>query len=142
MKRMKRKIGIASIALAAVASGLLVYLAIRQNGPVYGATSVPILLALYFAYKLFIEHDLDKARHIDEVTRLHLSMVEALATAIDAKDEVTHGHVRRVQIYAEGLAKLYRLGQDEIEAIRIGALLHDVGKLAVPDYILNKPGKL
>jgi diguanylate cyclase (GGDEF)-like protein/putative nucleotidyltransferase with HDIG domain len=142
MKRVRRKIGIASVALAAVAAALLVYLAIKQDGPVYAVTSVPIVLALYFAYKLFIDRDRDRARHIDELTRLHLAMVEALATAIDAKDEVTHGHVRRVQIYAEGLARLYRLGQDEIEAIKIGALLHDVGKLAVPDYILNKPGKL
>src|SRR5262249_40898052 len=62
--------------------------------------------------------------------------------AIDAKDEVTHDHVHRVQIYATGLAKLFGLTELEIEALKAGALLHDIGKLAVPDYILNKPGRL
>jgi diguanylate cyclase (GGDEF)-like protein/putative nucleotidyltransferase with HDIG domain len=65
-----------------------------------------------------------------------------LAIAIDAKDNVTHDHVHRVQIYATGLARLFGLSDMEIEALKAGALLHDIGKLAVPDYILNKPGKL
>ena len=73
---------------------------------------------------------------------LHLRTIEALAIAIDAKDEVTHDHVRRVQIYATGLARLFGLSESEIEALKAGALLHDIGKLAVPDYILNKPGSL
>jgi putative nucleotidyltransferase with HDIG domain len=61
---------------------------------------------------------------------------------VDAKDQVTHDHIKRVQTYALGLARLYRLPESEVEALRAGALLHDIGKLAVPDYILNKPGKL
>src|SRR5260370_30484022 len=73
---------------------------------------------------------------------LPLRTIEALAIAIDAKDEVTHDHVRRVQIYATGLARLFGLTDPEVEALRAGALLHDIGKLAVPDYILNKPGPL
>ncbi|HJQ26961.1 MAG TPA: diguanylate cyclase, partial [Blastocatellia bacterium] len=68
--------------------------------------------------------------------------VEALAVAIDVKDETTHDHVQRVQIYATGLARLFGLSDLEIEALKAGALLHDIGKLAVPDYILNKPSKL
>ncbi|HEY9232058.1 MAG TPA: diguanylate cyclase, partial [Blastocatellia bacterium] len=72
----------------------------------------------------------------------HLRTIEALAIAIDAKDEVTQDHVRRVQIYATGLARLFGLSEMEIEALKAGALLHDIGKLAVPDYILNKPSKL
>ena len=63
--------------------------------------------------------------------------------AIDAKDQITHGHIRRVQQYAIGLAA--RIGitdPAQIRAIEAASLLHDMGKLAVPEYILNKPGKL
>jgi putative nucleotidyltransferase with HDIG domain len=80
---------------------------------------------------------------VAKVDRLYLSTIETLATAIDAKDEVTHGHIRRVQMGAVGLAR--KLGvHDEatIKAIEAAALLHDTGKLAIPEHILNKPGKL
>src|SRR3712207_6888225 len=76
------------------------------------------------------------------MSRLHLATVEALATAIDAKDQTTHCHVRRVQIYTTRMGRLMGLPEAEIRALHAGALLHDVGKLAVPDHILNKPGKL
>ena len=75
--------------------------------------------------------------------RLYLSTIEALAMAVDAKDQITHGHIRRVQVYAVELAK--RLGVHEerqLRAIETAALLHDMGKLAIPEHILNKPGKL
>src|SRR5678816_2587262 len=63
--------------------------------------------------------------------------------AIDAKDQITHGHIRRVQSYAVALAKNVGVSDDGlIKAIEAAALLHDMGKLAVPEYILNKPGKL
>ena len=77
------------------------------------------------------------------MNRLHLSTIEALAHAMDAKDGVTHGHIRRVQSAAIALAK--RLGVDDpqqLRAIEAAALLHDIGKLAIPEHILNKPGKL
>jgi putative nucleotidyltransferase with HDIG domain len=72
----------------------------------------------------------------------HRETIEALAVAINAKDEVTHEHVLRVQIYAAGVARILNCSDAEVEALRAGALLHDIGKIAVPDYILNKPGKL
>src|SRR4030095_8838401 len=78
----------------------------------------------------------------EQMADLHLKTIEALAIAIDAKDEVSPDHVHRVQIYAIGLARFFGLSEPEIEALKAGALLHDIGKLAVPDYILNKPGKL
>src|SRR5947199_4825356 len=84
----------------------------------------------------------DKTHKPDALVPLHLATVEARATAIDAKDQTTHYHVRRVQIYAAGMGKVFGLSQSEIEALRAGALLHDIGKLAVPDHILNKPGRL
>jgi diguanylate cyclase (GGDEF)-like protein/putative nucleotidyltransferase with HDIG domain len=85
----------------------------------------------------------DANRHVEHLNNLYLSTIETLVMAIDAKDQITHGHIRRVQTYAVGLAK--QIGVRDaalIKAIEAAALLHDMGKLAVPEYILNKPGKL
>jgi diguanylate cyclase (GGDEF)-like protein/putative nucleotidyltransferase with HDIG domain len=84
----------------------------------------------------------EKARHIQEMADLHMNTIESLAIAIDAKDQTTHGHVRRTQIYATEMGRLLKVNESEIQALIAGALLHDIGKLAVPEYILNKPGKL
>ncbi|HMG33926.1 MAG TPA: diguanylate cyclase [Blastocatellia bacterium] len=105
-------------------------------------TSLPILMITYHTYKVYLDKVETSNRHAEEMADLHLRTIEALAIAIDAKDEVTHDHVRRVQIYATGLARMFGLSDPEIEALKAGALLHDIGKLAVPDYILNKPGIL
>ncbi len=83
-----------------------------------------------------------KTRESEELNRLHFATAEALATAIDAKDQTTHCHVRRVQIYAAGLGEVLGLAKAEIAALKAGALLHDIGKLAVPAHIINKPGRL
>src|ERR1043166_6041279 len=82
---------------------------------------------------------LRRARESDE---LNARTVESLAIAIDAKDQTTHGHVRRTRVYAAELGKLLGVSSSEMEALKAGALLHDIGKLAVPDYLLNKPGRL
>jgi putative nucleotidyltransferase with HDIG domain len=103
---------------------------------------IPVLLANYLAYRPYVKNIESARRHIEEMHALHLRTLEAFATAVDAKDQITHEHAQRVQIYAEGLAHIFGLSADEVEALRAGALLHDIGKLAVPDYILNKPGKL
>ena len=73
-----------------------------------------------------------KTRETEELSRIHFATAEALATAIDAKDQTTHCHVRRVQIYAAGLGEVLGLSNAEIAALKAGALLHDIGKLAVP----------
>ncbi len=83
-----------------------------------------------------------KTQETAEISRVHLATAEALATAIDAKDQTTHCHVRRMQIYAAGLGEVLGLSKTDIEALKAGALLHDIGKLAVPAHIVNKPGKL
>jgi len=83
-----------------------------------------------------------KTHETEELSRIHFATAEALATAIDAKDQTTHCHVRRVQIYAAGLGEVLRLSKAEIAALKAGALLHDIGKLAVPAHIINKPGRL
>jgi putative nucleotidyltransferase with HDIG domain len=103
---------------------------------------LPIVAAAFWAYRFYLKGVRAKTRKAEEVSHLHLAIVEALATAIDAKDQTTHFHVRRVQIYAAGLGRLFRLSEPELAALKAGALLHDVGKLAVPDHILNKPGAL
>jgi diguanylate cyclase (GGDEF)-like protein/putative nucleotidyltransferase with HDIG domain len=120
----------------------VVYLAVSHLGWAYVLLSVPIIAATFWTYKIYFERVNAKTREAEELSRLHLTTVEALATAIDAKDQTTHFHVRRVQIYAEGLGELLGLSDAEIAALNAGALLHDVGKLAVPDHILNKPGTL
>lgn len=104
--------------------------------------AVPILAITYLTYKNYLNKVQTSVNHAEEMADLHLRTIEALAIAIDAKDEVTHDHVHRVQIYATSLGRLFGLSNLEIEALKAGALLHDIGKLAVPDYILNKPGKL
>ena len=72
----------------------------------------------------------------------HLATTEALALAIDAKDQTGHNHIRRVQVYAVGVARALGMSEHEIAGVNIAALLHDIGKLAVPDHILAKPGAL
>jgi putative nucleotidyltransferase with HDIG domain len=104
---------------------------------------VPLLVISYLTFKTSFSRVEDATRHVEEIKRLYLSTIETLATAIDAKDQVTHGHIRRVQQVALGLAR--ELGvRDELQmqALEAAALLHDTGKLVVPEHILNKPGKL
>jgi diguanylate cyclase (GGDEF)-like protein/putative nucleotidyltransferase with HDIG domain len=104
---------------------------------------VPIsILATYLIYRSARTRLQAKANELEAMSQLHLATAEALATAIDAKDQTTHCHVRRVQIYAAGLGEVFGLSADEIAALKAGALLHDIGKLAVPPHILNKPGPL
>ena len=103
---------------------------------------VGIIAAVYLIYRTSLERVHAKTREAEAVGRLHLATAEALATAIDAQDQTSHCHVRRAQIFAVGMGEVLNLTKPEIEALRAGALLHDVGKLAVPAHILNKPGRL
>jgi putative nucleotidyltransferase with HDIG domain len=104
---------------------------------------VPLLVISYFTYKTSLDRLQDAIRHVDEVNRLYISTIETLATAIDAKDQVTHGHIRRVQQWALALAaELGVHDPGQMKAIEAAALLHDMGKLVVPEHILNKPGRL
>src|SRR6202035_1402661 len=85
----------------------------------------------------------DSQQHARDVEHLYQATVETLAIAVDAKDQVTHGHIRRVQRHTMALARDIGMHEElELRALEAAALLHDVGKLAVPDYVLNKPGAL
>ena len=126
---------------AAFAAWLL-YLGMQTFGWVTWLVTLPVFAVFYLSFKLYHAKMEEKVQHAEEINAIHIRTIEALAKAVDAKDQVTHDHIKRVQTYALGLARLYRLPETDIEALRAGALLHDIGKLAVPDYILNKPGKL
>ena len=104
---------------------------------------LPLLVVLHLTLRSSFGRLEDARSHLAHLDRLYLSTVETLAMAIDAKDDVTHSHVRRVQAYALGLARALDVSDEPtLKAIEAAALLHDTGKLAVPEHILNKPGKL
>jgi putative nucleotidyltransferase with HDIG domain len=123
-------------------AALLVYNT-REVRPEFVFAIVPLLLLLFLTYRWSNKRiEVERERNI-ELNRVFLSTIEALALAIDAKDQVTHGHIRRVQRYTMAVAEALGIKeQKQLDAIRAGALLHDTGKLAVPEYILNKPGPL
>lgn len=109
-------------------------------------TSFLVMVALYLAYRHYRAQEAEwsiREKHASDVAALHLRTIEGLALAVEAKDNVnTRGHIRRVQVYSLGLGKSMGLAGTELEALQAGALLHDIGKLAVPEHILTKPGKL
>ena len=135
--------------LAGAASAVLFYAAIMRGGVAYAVLGLLLSALVHFLYR-FNERRLqdvrraeaEQRRHVEEMAEIHMNTIESLAIAIDAKDQTTHGHVRRTQIYATEMGKLFNVSAKELQALHAGALLHDIGKLAVPEYILNKPGKL
>lgn len=125
----------AAVALAAewalLSSG--VWVALLLGAPLY---------LTYRTYKVYLGRIDDERRHVQEMADLHLATIEALALAIDAKDRTAQSHIRRVQVYAAGLARRLGMPDQEIQGVKTAALLHDIGKLAVPEHILSKPGPL
>jgi len=117
---------------------------------------LPIMYGIYRSYQLYLGRLEDEKkrveiealqvaaekRHVEQVCALHLRTIEGLALAIDAKDHTTHEHLHRVRTYAVEIAKDLNLSEQDTDALRAAALLHDIGKLAVPDHIINKPGRL
>src|SRR4051812_21311150 len=140
-KKNFRWLWIGSLASASLAFVLIPLL--QQNSLAAAAMVLPLFAVFYLTLRATFGR-LDDARlHLGDMDKLYLSTVETLAMAIDAKDDVTHSHVRRVQAYAVGLARALNVTDPlTLKAIEAAALLHDTGKLAVPERILNKPGKL
>lgn len=103
---------------------------------------VPIAYGIYAAYGAYFGRLEDQITHTAEVANLHLRTIEALALAIEVKDHTTHEHLNRVRVYACSLAEKLELSDEDQEAVRAASLLHDIGKLAVPENIISKPGKL
>jgi diguanylate cyclase (GGDEF)-like protein/putative nucleotidyltransferase with HDIG domain len=103
---------------------------------------IPISYIVYRSYNLYLGKIETEKKHAQEMASLHLRTIEALALAIEAKDHTTHDHLKRVQVYAIEVGKELGLSEAELEALRAASLLHDIGKLAVPEHIISKPGRL
>jgi diguanylate cyclase (GGDEF)-like protein/putative nucleotidyltransferase with HDIG domain len=103
---------------------------------------IPVIYFIYRSYRTYLGRLEDEKVHVEEMAALHLRTIEALALAIEAKDHTTHDHLRRVRTYAMEIGKDLGLSASEMQALRAAALLHDIGKLAVPEQIISKPGKL
>lgn len=101
---------------------------------------IPVIMVLF--RRLYLERLESEKVHAQEVASLHLRTIGALALAIEAKDHVTHDHVQRVQTYALEVGKELDLDKTGLDALQAASLLHDIGKLAVPEHIISKPGKL
>jgi putative nucleotidyltransferase with HDIG domain len=103
---------------------------------------LPPIYLIYRSYRLYLGKLEAEKQHAEKVSNLHLRTIEALALAIEAKDQTTGEHLQRVRIYAMELAREMGLTEDETEALQAASVLHDIGKLAVPEHIISKPGKL
>ncbi len=127
--------------VGAAIAGLISYL----NSHIGWQAALLLLAPIYVLYRSYLLHlgklEAEK-KHAEQVSNLHLRTIEALALAIGAKDETTGEHLQRVRVYAAEIAKELGLSADEVEALRAASVLHDIGKLAVPEHIISKPGKL
>ncbi len=140
----------APMVLPTSAAASMMYIALQHDAFATIVIGAPVLIAIHFGHRQFrvsIQERINvveqaQQERISFMKKAHHETIEALAVTINAKDKVTHDHVLRVQVYATGVARLLGCTDAEIEALEAGALLHDIGKIAVPDYILTKPGKL
>src|SRR5207245_4475998 len=114
----------------------------RLIGWQFGLLAFRIVYWIYRSYQTYLSRLAAQKKHAEEIAALHLRTIEALSLAIEAKDHTTHDHLRRVQVYAVEIAKDLGLNQDQLNAIRAASMLHDIGKLAVPEHILSKPGRV
>jgi putative nucleotidyltransferase with HDIG domain len=133
--------------------GAVVAAAMSAAGRAFGwQTSLlmlPVLHVIYRSHEIYVSrlekerlHAEELRKHAEEMAALHRRTITVLALAIEAKDETTHAHLERVETYAVEIGKELGLGHLDLEALRAAALLHDIGKLAVPEHIISKPGKL
>jgi putative nucleotidyltransferase with HDIG domain len=103
---------------------------------------LPLVYLVHRSNRTHLAQMEQERTHMAAMNGLHLRTIEALALAIDAKDHTTHDHLQRVQLYAVEIGKDLGLSEQELEALTTAAVLHDIGKLAVPESIISKPGKL
>ena len=128
--------------LVGVSLAEMMHMSIEHLGWRFAVALVPLLYAIYHSFKAYLGKLEQEKEHNAQMAALHLRTIEALAMAIEAKDECTQEHLRRVQVYSENIARRMNLPETDLQALRAASILHDIGKLAVPDYIISKPGKL
>jgi putative nucleotidyltransferase with HDIG domain len=128
----------------ASAAGLALFLIAARNGDLRVLVFVlPVPLILYVTFKTAVARMEDNVGYLTRINSMYLVTVETLAQAVDARDSVTHDHIRRVQKNAMRLARELDVNDEkELRALEAAALLHDTGKLAIPEHILNKPDRL
>jgi diguanylate cyclase (GGDEF)-like protein/putative nucleotidyltransferase with HDIG domain len=114
----------------------------RETGVPAAVVALPILFVIERGYRMYNDARKQEQQHAEEMAAVHLRTIEALAVAIEAKDHSTEIHLRRVQVYAHEIGKEWGLDKAELQGLSTAALLHDVGKLAIPEHIISKPGKL
>ena len=120
----------------------MVHTSVERFGWRFTSVLAPLTYLIFRSYKVYLQKLEQEKSHAEEMSQLHMRTIEALAMAIEAKDECTSEHLRRVQVYSRKLAEELGLPLSERRAIEAAAILHDIGKLAVPDHIISKPGKL
>ncbi|MEJ5366951.1 MAG: diguanylate cyclase [Bryobacteraceae bacterium] len=102
----------------------------------------PVALLVYYAYRLQLETLERERQHAEELASMQLHMVEALALAVESKDVAPVSDLHRMAHFCAGLGEALGLNEEQIRALRIAAVLHDIGQVAVPDHIMMKPGRL
>ena len=128
---------------AGASAAAIIFIYFEQTPFFAVAVAAPVVLVIYYAYKLNLQRINQAQQHVVQLNDLYHSTIESLAMAIDAKDAKTHGHIQRVQTLALRLADHFGVkDENELEGLRAASLLHDIGKLAIPEYILNKPSPL
>lgn len=128
--------------VAGGAAAALLLTAGRPPAASWGFVLVPALLLVAWAYRRLVTQADEERRRVRELSDLQLATIEALALAIEVKDRTSHAQMRRLQVYAEGLARAAGMREEEIAGVKTAALLLDIGNLAVPGHILDKPGAL
>ncbi len=103
---------------------------------------IPVIYTIFRAYQTQMATIRAREKHLEDTEALHLRTIEGLAMAIEAKDHNTHDHLVRTRVYVSEIGLALNLGTLEMQALLTASFLHDIGKLAVPEYIINKPGKL
>ncbi|HEY2497335.1 MAG TPA: HD domain-containing phosphohydrolase [Candidatus Angelobacter sp.] len=103
---------------------------------------LPAVYVIYRSYCMHLDRLEDEKRHLEDLASLNMRTIETLALAIEAKDHTTADHLQRVRVYAMELGKDLGLSPSELQALQAASVLHDIGKLAVPEHIISKPGKL
>jgi diguanylate cyclase (GGDEF)-like protein/putative nucleotidyltransferase with HDIG domain len=131
------------LAAAMVAWQILILSTLSKQSKWQGPVVLLILVGfVYRQYKQYLDRLEHDKVHVEEIAGLHLRTIEALALAIEAKDATTHDHLQRVRVYAVEIGRAVNMTPEELDALQAAALLHDIGKLAVPEHIISKPGKL